>query len=39
MRNLLVNTTIRRDPENNIIGVVGVAQDVTKSTKNDRVLE
>ena len=27
---LLVNATTRRDPENNIVGVVGVAQDVTE---------
>jgi len=32
---LLINTTTRRDSENNVIGVVGVAQDVTESNKND----
>jgi len=36
IRYLLVNATTRRDPENHIVGVVGVAQDVTVSTKNDR---
>merc|ERR1712238_624749 len=35
IRHLLVNATTRRDPENNITGVVGVAQDVTKSVKRD----
>jgi PAS domain S-box-containing protein len=38
IRYLLVNATTRRDAENNIIGVVGVAQDVTESTKNDRAM-
>ena len=32
---LLINATARRDSENNVIGVVGVAQDVTESNKND----
>ena len=36
VRHLLVNATTRRDAENNITGVVGVAQDVTESAKNDR---
>ena len=35
IRYLLVNATTRRDAENHIVGVVGVAQDVTESTKND----
>merc|ERR1740139_1814226 len=35
IRYLLVNATTRRDPENNVVGVVGVAQDVTESKKND----
>jgi len=35
IRYLLVNATTRRDAENNITGVVGVAQDVTESTQND----
>merc|ERR1712238_180480 len=30
-----VNATTRRDPENNITGVVGVAQDVTEAVKRD----
>ena len=38
IRYLLVNATTRRDAENNIVGVVGVAQDVTESTKNDRAM-
>ncbi len=38
IRYLLVNATTRRDAENNVIGVVGVAQDVTESTKNDRAM-
>ena len=29
IRYLLLNATTRRDAENNIVGVVGVAQDVT----------
>ena len=36
IRYLLVNATTRRDPESNIVGVVGVAQDVTKAVKHDR---
>ncbi|GAX24374.1 phytochrome D [Fistulifera solaris] len=32
-RFLLVNATTRRDPELNVIGVVGVAQDVTEDRK------
>ena len=35
-RYLLVNATTRRDPENNVVGVVGVAQDVTETAKHDR---
>jgi len=38
VRFLLVNATTRRGPKNNITGVVGVAQDVTESTKNDRAV-
>ena len=38
IRYLLVNATTRRDAENKVIGVVGVAQDVTESTKNDRAM-
>ena len=33
---LLVNATTRRDADNNIIGVVGVAQDVTETAQHDR---
>ena len=36
IRYLLVNASTRRDPENNIVGVLGVAQDVTESSKNER---
>lgn len=36
VRHLLVNATTRRDSESNIVGVVGVAQDLTESSKNDR---
>jgi PAS domain S-box-containing protein len=38
IRYLLVNATTRRDPDNHIVGVVGVAQDVTESSKNDRAV-
>ena len=38
VRYLLVNATTRRDAENKIVGVVGVAQDVTESSKNDRAV-
>ena len=38
IRHLLVNSTTRRDHMNNIIGVVGVAQDVTERAKHDRVV-
>ena len=37
-RYLLVNATTRRDAENNIVGVVGVAQDVTETAKHDRAV-
>lgn len=36
IRYLLVNASTRRDPENNIVGVLGVAQDVTESSKNEK---
>lgn len=36
VRYLLVNASARRDPDYNIVGVLGVAQDVTESSKNDR---
>ena len=36
IRYLLVNATTRRDPEGNIVGVVGVAQDVTETLKQNR---
>ena len=32
----MVNASTRRDPENNIVGVLGVAQDVTESSKNEK---
>uniref|UniRef100_A0A7S4SBF0 histidine kinase n=1 Tax=Ditylum brightwellii TaxID=49249 RepID=A0A7S4SBF0_9STRA len=38
VRYLLVNATTRRDAENNIVGVVGVAQDVTEAAKHDRAV-
>ena len=38
IRYLLVNATTRRDIENNIVGVVGVAQDVTEAAKHDRAV-
>ncbi len=36
IRHLLVNATTRRDAESNIVGVVGVAQDVTEAVERDR---
>lgn len=38
-RYLLVNATTRRDAESNIVGVVGVAQDVTENTTHDRTMK
>ena len=38
VRYLLVNATTRRDAENNIVGVVGVAQDVTEAAQHDRAV-
>jgi PAS domain S-box-containing protein len=38
IRHLLVNATTRRDAENNIVGVVGVAQDVTEAVQRDRAV-
>lgn len=38
VRYLLVNATTRRDSENNVVGVVGVAQDVTESVQRDRAV-
>lgn len=35
---LLVNATTRRDPENVVVGVVGVAQDVTEDRKHAQTL-
>lgn len=37
-RYLLVNATTRRDVDNKIVGVVGVAQDVTEAAKHDRAV-
>jgi hypothetical protein len=34
----LVNATTRRDAENNVVGVVGVAQDVTEAVQRDRAV-
>jgi PAS domain S-box-containing protein len=36
IRYLLVNATSRRDAEGNVVGVVGVAQDVTEAAQHDR---
>lgn len=38
VRYLLVNATTRRDVENKIVGVVGVAQDVTEAAQHDRAV-
>jgi PAS domain S-box-containing protein len=38
IRYLLVNATTRRDADNNIVGVVGVAQDVTVAAQRDRAV-
>merc|ERR1719330_2002275 len=38
VRYLLINATTRRDPENNVVGVLGVAQDVTEAAKHDRAV-
>lgn len=38
IRYLLVNATTRRDAEDNVIGVVGVAQDVTEAAQHDRAV-
>lgn len=35
----MVNATTRRDAESNIVGVVGVAQDVTENTTHDRAMK
>ena len=35
IRYLLVNATTRRDAESNVVGVVGVAQDVTEAVERD----
>eukprot|EP00980_Cylindrotheca_fusiformis_P016889 scaffold5114_cov67-Cylindrotheca_fusiformis.AAC.7 len=37
-RYLLVNATTRRDANNQVVGVVGVAQDVTEAAKHDRAV-
>lgn len=36
IRHILVNATTRRDEDSNIVGVLGVGQDVTEVTKHDR---
>lgn len=38
IRHLLVNATTRRDAENRVVGVVGVAQDVTEAVHRDRAV-
>lgn len=38
VRQLLLNVTTRRDAENNVVGVIGVAQDVTESVQRDRAV-
>jgi PAS domain S-box-containing protein len=38
IRYLLLNATTRKDAENNVIGVVGVAQDVTEAAMHDRAV-
>jgi len=38
IRYLLVNATTRRDAEGNVVGVVGVAQDVTEAAQHDRAV-
>ena len=38
IRHLLVNATTRRDAESNVVGVVGVAQDVTEAVERDRAV-
>jgi PAS domain S-box-containing protein len=38
IRQLLVNATTRRDAANNVVGVVGVAQDVTEAVQRDRAV-
>ena len=38
IRYLLVNATTRRDTNNRVVGVVGVAQDVTEAAKRDRAV-
>jgi len=35
---LLVSATTQQDPDSNIVGVVGVAQDVTEQNKNDHAI-
>jgi len=37
-RFLPVNATTRRDAEGNVVGVVGVAQDVTEAAQHDRAV-
>jgi PAS domain-containing protein len=37
-RYLLVNATTRRDAENNVVGIVFIAQDVTEAIKHDRAV-
>jgi PAS domain S-box-containing protein len=39
IRYLLVNVSPRRDLFNNIVGIIGVAQDITEATKHERQVE
>ena len=38
IRYLLVNATTRRDAAGSVVGVIGVAQDVTEQRKNDKAI-
>jgi len=38
VRHLLLNATARRDAENNVVGVVSVAQDVTEAVQRDKAV-
>ena len=38
VRQFLLNVTTRRDAETNVVGVVGVAQEVTESVQRDRAV-
>jgi len=38
IRHLLLNATTRRDTDNNVVGVIGVAQDVTEAVQRDKAV-